>query len=359
MNKIIFFNPSYLLSFSCCSSSKKELQEGVSRRFYGISQLFLAVSFLLLFISSTVSAQVLLDESVIETKFKPKRVGTDDSQLNVSVVPSSSLSSTNCGRSYSNTVCWGSPALSHYVLQLANCFTAADIQSVLINGVPYNAWSVGTDPTCGVYGLKWDNLNLGGNTCATFTVVFRDDYVPTSTLGFSKAGTNCTSAPANGPSCQRCSNCPDDCSIQGTQSVCPGSVGTVFTGTSGLNYQYQWTIQGNGTISGSSTQQQVSVNAGISCNTTYTLSLRITTPEGCVSTCSYTVNIVDTENPMVVSGPQNITLECGMAIPEPGEVVASDNCGTVFIQFLGDFEYPGDCAGAIVVWVFILSLIIC
>ncbi|TVR40231.1 MAG: hypothetical protein EA392_04380, partial [Cryomorphaceae bacterium] len=107
-----------------------------------------------------------------------------------------------CTSTFTNNVCWSVPGLSHFTLALCEDITASDIQAVLINGIPYSNWTVGNDPTCGVYGLKWDDLQLGENTCADFTVVLNDAYLSTTSTGFLKAGPDCTSDEFTGPGCE-------------------------------------------------------------------------------------------------------------------------------------------------------------
>jgi hypothetical protein len=95
------------------------------------------------------------------------------------------------------------------------------------------------------------------------------------------------------------------CSITGPATVCPGAT-TTYTGPAGVGYSYQWTISGNGTISGSATSQSINVVAGNSC-APYTLTL-ITTLNNCPSApCTLVVNAVDNTAP-VYSGTLNTDL---------------------------------------------------
>ncbi|MDP2158993.1 MAG: hypothetical protein Q8K02_00790 [Flavobacterium sp.] len=346
MKKTIFFNPSYLLSYSCCRSDLNDNSLNLFKRISFKSNIFLLFAFLFIITSQSLYAQdaTLEDSNLVVKSPRNLPVNSIDLVLEDGQIPL--VTTPACNKTYIYNVCWGTPALSHYVLGLPTCFTANDIEAVFVNGTPYNIWTVGNDPTCGVYGLKWDNLNLGGNTCADFKVVFKTEYVPGNTLGYSKAGTNCTSTSVVGPTCTPCNNCPDECSISGPSLVCPGSTGNIYSAPQGQGYQYTWSISGTGSsIVGPNNQQTVSVKASLSCNNSYVLTLTLQTAPGCIKTCSYQVVIKDNENPIVVSGPQDFILECGLPVPPPGEIVATDNCGNVFVQFLGDFVYPGDCPG--------------
>jgi large repetitive protein len=344
MIRTLFFNPSFLLAFSCCKSARvngKNLKEKLS----------VVMTVMLFLMTFFMNPTELLAQKVADSNLMVSgvMVQTSDRNSDVDLSPSLTtiqnfqLDSPNCSKTYVNTRCWGSPALSHFVLGLPNCITASDIAGVFINGQPYNNWTVGDDPTCGVYGLKWDNLNLGSNTCAEFKVVLVNSYEPQLTLGYDKSGPNCTNSPAYGPSCVPCNPCPDDnCSITGLSTVCPGSTTNAYSGPNG-DYQYSWSISGVGSsIEGPTNQQTVNVNAAVLCNSSFTLTLTITSGQ-CTYTCTKTVNMNDTEAPVVVSGPGDIIVECSSQIPPPGDVEATDNCGTVFVQFLGDFIYPGDC----------------
>ncbi len=92
------------------------------------------------------------------------------------------------------------------------------------------------------------------------------------------------------------SNCSKDipvigqgpCLITGPDKVCASSVGNVYDGGAGA-VAYSWTIEGNGTIVGSSTNQTVTVTAGAV--GTYKLTLQLTNPNLCVSICEFEVTV--------------------------------------------------------------------
>ncbi|MBK9338507.1 MAG: PKD domain-containing protein [Lewinellaceae bacterium] len=76
------------------------------------------------------------------------------------------------------------------------------------------------------------------------------------------------------------------CSITGSDPVCANSTGHVYMGSGGGTYS--WSIAGNGTINGSTTNPTVTVDAGTA--GTYTVTLTVTNA-GCTSSCSKTVTV--------------------------------------------------------------------
>jgi hypothetical protein len=115
---------------------------------------------------------------------------------------------------------------------------------------------------------------------------------------------------------------PPECSIGGPDQVCP-STSNQHCGPDGMAY-YSWSISGNGAISGSATQQCVTVLAGSACAQSYTLSLEVTNAATCASTCQKIVMVTDTEAPRI-SCPADTTIDCA-ATPAFGTPTASDNC---------------------------------
>src|SRR5262249_56046441 len=81
------------------------------------------------------------------------------------------------------------------------------------------------------------------------------------------------------------------CSITGIDPACANSSGNTYTGPAGPNRGYSWSISGNGSISGSTTSQSVSVTAGAPGSFTLTLVVTDTTT-GCTSTCMKMVTVV-------------------------------------------------------------------
>jgi hypothetical protein len=78
-----------------------------------------------------------------------------------------------------------------------------------------------------------------------------------------------------------------ECSITGATDVCSQSIGNNYTGPANLD-SYHWSISGSGTISGSTTNQSVTVTAGTAGSFTLTLS---TTLSGASAECNKTVTV--------------------------------------------------------------------
>ena len=118
------------------------------------------------------------------------------------------------------------------------------------------------------------------------------------------------------------------CSISNDGPFCPAS-SNQHCGPAGMA-SYSWSISGDGTISGSSTSQCVTVQAASHCGS-YTLNLTITDANGCSNTCSKTINLVDTTPPVLSNVPTGGDLGCNPTRPSCAQnVTATDNCaGTV------------------------------
>ncbi|MBX2893186.1 MAG: hypothetical protein KF734_19905, partial [Saprospiraceae bacterium] len=86
-----------------------------------------------------------------------------------------------------------------------------------------------------------------------------------------------------------CTSCVDPvCSITGSDEICAGTLGNVYSGPAGMSV-YAWSITGNGAINGATNAQNVTVDAGA--NGSFTLTLVITDADGCSSTCMKMVTV--------------------------------------------------------------------
>ncbi|MFV8340755.1 hypothetical protein ACNQGL_15975, partial [Flavobacterium sp. LB3P21] len=124
---------------------------------------------------------------------------------------------------------------------------------------------------------------------------------------------------------------PLTCSISGSdEPLCPSSTSNIYTAPTSANYE--WSISGNGVIVGSKNSQSVSVTAGSGCNATFILSLKITDANGCISTCTKTVTVVDNTDPVVTTAEASLnqTLQCsdtaGITAALALSPAATDNC---------------------------------
>ncbi|MCB2206311.1 hypothetical protein KQI65_16325 [bacterium] len=137
---------------------------------------------------------------------------------------------------------------------------------------------------------------------------------------------------------------PPVCSIQPPGDVCPGSTGNIYTGPNGA-FTYAWSISGNGSINGSTSNQTVSVDVP-NAQGQFTLMLTITetTFPFCTSTCSLTVDVRDITPPDILCH-ADTTIECPAPSPLPfTPPTATDNCDpNPVITILSTVTSPGNC----------------
>lgn len=137
------------------------------------------------------------------------------------------------------------------------------------------------------------------------------------------------------------------CLIEGPEGpVCPGA-SIVYTAPAGLSYA--WSITGNGSIPNPSTGQTVTVTAGTTCNSSFTLSLTVTDGNNCSSNCEKTVNVNDTESPVVNATNGSSIIACLSLAVAPTVPTATDNCsGTIEgeLESTVDVPNPLTCEGS-------------
>ena len=118
------------------------------------------------------------------------------------------------------------------------------------------------------------------------------------------------------------------CSIEGSLEVCPNGEFT-YTGPADM-VSYVWTVSGNATIPGITTERMVTIETGQNCDD-FTLTLTSTDVNGCISTCQLPVNVNDIVPPVMANCPQlPVALPCNPApaLYAPSLVQAwSDVCG--------------------------------
>src|SRR6185503_7178517 len=106
---------------------------------------------------------------------------------------------------------------------------------------------------------------------------------------------------------------------------------------------YSWSITGNGTISGSTTGQTVTVIAGANCNAPFTLTQNVTGVNGCTSVCNASFNVRDSVPPTIGGQGINTTIECTVT-PLFTAPTASDVCsGATVNQVGGDVTGGNSC----------------
>jgi hypothetical protein len=95
--------------------------------------MLLLLTFLVFFTTENLNAQeTTLTEDLQPIKKPTRAIPIGSYELLPTVDEFPFTTSPLCTRTYINNVCWGSPALSHYVLGLGTCFTANDIEAVYI-----------------------------------------------------------------------------------------------------------------------------------------------------------------------------------------------------------------------------------
>ncbi len=100
---------------------------------------------------------------------------------------------------------------------------------------------------------------------------------------------------------------PPTCMIDGPDFVCNNSAGIVYTAPAGMS-GYSWGIIGDGSISGSTTGQSITVTSGNYLNN-YTVSVTITDGIGGTSSCSKVSNIFLAKPPAnITANPSEICL---------------------------------------------------
>ncbi len=116
------------------------------------------------------------------------------------------------------------------------------------------------------------------------------------------------------------------CIIDGPDPVCPGS-SNIYTGPPPADVSFfQWSVTGNGTITGDTDKGTVTILAGNTCGP-YTIQLITATPDGKVKdTCTRTVQVQDNEKPVLHGTAPDAALACGKDVPAAPVITATDNC---------------------------------
>ncbi len=82
-----------------------------------------------------------------------------------------------------------------------------------------------------------------------------------------------------------------------------------------------------------------------SCPNQYTLTRRWVAADNCGNTrsTSQVITVIDTTKPVFTSVPANVTIQCSDPVPPVGAATATDNCGSVTVQYLGQTTISGSC----------------
>jgi hypothetical protein len=139
------------------------------------------------------------------------------------------------------------------------------------------------------------------------------------------------------------------CSISGASSVCPLS-SSQFSAPAGLA-SYSWTISANGSISGPTNAQTVTVVAGATCGADFTLSLNVANNNNCGNSCSSDVMVQNTVAPTITGMPADVTVQCASAVPLANDaaIAATGNCGGLVTISHNDQVIGGGCPNNFVI----------
>jgi gliding motility-associated-like protein len=141
-----------------------------------------------------------------------------------------------------------------------------------------------------------------------------------------------------------------NCLITGPDGpICPS---TEISYSASPNTSYLWNVSGNGSTNGNTTSQIVNLTTGPNCNQPLIVTLHTTDANGCSSTCSKTITVMDTTAPVltITSGTLDQTLECddtsGITLALSQVPTATDTCSaTPTIHLVSDVTNPTtDCA---------------
>lgn len=134
--------------------------------------------------------------------------------------------------------------------------------------------------------------------------------------------------------------CPANISISNVANTCGAPVTYTATATGipvpGISYSFSGATTGSGSGTGSGTV----FNMGVT-----TVTLTATNTCG-TSSCSFTVTVLDTQNP-AISCPAPVTVSCAGEIPAPDVtgVTATDNCPGVTVTHVNDVISNQTCPG--------------
>jgi hypothetical protein len=131
---------------------------------------------------------------------------------------------------------------------------------------------------------------------------------------------------------------PVNLAISGITATCPRTTNT-FSAPTGMS-SYQWSVTGNGSISGPANQANVKVVTGAACGANYTVTL-VASTNVCTMSSSIEVAVEDTGVPSLIV-PQDLVLDCP-AVTTPnatGIATATDGCSRATVTY-SDSETNG------------------
>ena len=123
--------------------------------------------------------------------------------------------------------------------------------------------------------------------------------------------------------------CPNDVTIECDESAAPDNTGTA-TGTDDcLPVMISYT-------------SMAIIGPGYPCSYRIERTWTVTDPGGNTATCLQNIFIEDTQGPVLIGVPANVTVQCN-AIPPPAMPTADDNCTFVLNESFNQITTPGSC----------------
>jgi hypothetical protein len=296
--------------------------------------------------------------NIIEVEQSSNLFATCDGLFTITTVRTYDPATNKTTYTFTVTRTGAQNALSHWGFPIILCpgtnvtiqqFLAGSVAQTSLDQVNWTNASISygpdpsTSPQCTSGNVLKFNTAMGNETTRYYRLIVNGNYSLIPATAYVKYGPNCCTIDINPGNCLQQVCIPPDCTISGPSGVCPNSTNQ-YNGPAG-NDTYSWQIiAGNATISGSSTGQNVQVQAGSDCGS-FTLQLT-TTKDGCESICSETYNITDVTPPVFTFCPPGQNLGCNPTnIPGPGAATATDNCGgsPTITSLLGDPVNAGGC----------------
>ncbi|WP_321372200.1 choice-of-anchor L domain-containing protein [uncultured Draconibacterium sp.] len=164
-------------------------------------------------------------------------------------------------------------------------------------------------------GVTWFDAASGGNVVASPTL----NTVGTKTYYAEYSNGTCSSLTRTAVTLTI--NEAPICNVTGTDGpICTESVETFYApeGLAG----YAWSIDGNGSISGSTATDSVNVVSGTLCDSTYTVYLTVTNSDGCSSDCEKTLMVGQTDSVSLII-PGDTTVEACISQSELESIITN------------------------------------
>ncbi|MBK6929493.1 MAG: hypothetical protein IPH12_01015 [Saprospirales bacterium] len=207
----------------------------------------------------------------------------------------------------------------------ANGCTSSCSKTVTVNANPSCSIS-GPDPVCenttghvysapmGMNSYAW---SISGNGSIPGSTTGQTASVDAGAAGTYTVSVTITDANGCTSSCSKTVtvNANPACSITGPTPVCANEQDVVYSAPAGMS-AYSWGVSGNAAIDGANNMESVQVDIGASGS--YTVSVTVTAPNGCTSTCSETIPIELVQLSLTSVAPISVT--CGDQIQIPIQV---------------------------------------